>query len=145
MLRSESTADKYATERFCQNGSKLLQMKTAFRYIAEAASGHGILIWIIIIPSDWKNGNTVPIFTKGRKEDTGHNWPVSLTSLPGNTMEQILPEAILKHMEGRRWFETAAWFHQGQVPPDQPSDFLWWSDCSSGQGKSNGCHISGLL
>jgi len=29
-----------------------------------------------------------------------------------------------------------AWLHQRQVLPDQPSGFLWWSDCISGQGKS---------
>jgi len=39
----------------------------------------------------------------------------------------------------------AAWFHQGQVLFDQPSALLWQSNYVSGQGKSYGCHLFGLL
>ncbi|PKU39610.1 rna-directed dna polymerase from mobile element jockey-like [Limosa lapponica baueri] len=51
------------------------------------------------IPVDWRLTNVMPIYKKGQKEDPGNYSPVSLTSVLGKIMEQIILHAITQHIE----------------------------------------------
>ncbi|KAK4810956.1 hypothetical protein QYF61_013364, partial [Mycteria americana] len=54
------------------------------------------------VPADWRLANVTPIYKKGRKEDLGNYGPVSLTSVPGKLMEQIILSAITWHIENNQ-------------------------------------------
>uniref|UniRef100_A0A8B9Q7B9 Reverse transcriptase domain-containing protein n=1 Tax=Apteryx owenii TaxID=8824 RepID=A0A8B9Q7B9_APTOW len=54
------------------------------------------------VPEDWKKANVTPVFKKGKKEDPGNYRPVSLTCIPGKVMEQLILEAISKHVEDKK-------------------------------------------
>ncbi|KAK4824706.1 hypothetical protein QYF61_017932 [Mycteria americana] len=54
------------------------------------------------VPADWRLANVTPIFKKGRKEDLGNYRPVSLTSVPGKLVEQIILSAITRHVENNQ-------------------------------------------
>ncbi|GAB0189277.1 mitochondrial enolase superfamily member 1 [Grus japonensis] len=49
------------------------------------------------VPKDWRKAT--PVFKKGKKEDPGNYRPVSLTSIPGKVMEQLILGVISKHVE----------------------------------------------
>ena len=50
------------------------------------------------VPVDWRLADVVPIYRKGWKEDLGAYRPVSLTSVPGKAMGQLILSAITWHV-----------------------------------------------
>jgi len=51
---------------------------------------------------DWRKANITPVFKKGKKEDPGNYRPVSLTSIPGKVMEQLILEVMIKQVEEKK-------------------------------------------
>jgi len=54
------------------------------------------------VPEDWRKANVTPVFKKGKKEDPGTYRPVSLTSIPGKVMEQLILDVITKPVEEKK-------------------------------------------
>ena len=51
------------------------------------------------VPVYWSLANVAPTYKKGRKEDLGNYRPVSLTTVPGKVMEQVILSAITQHIQ----------------------------------------------
>jgi len=54
------------------------------------------------VPEDWRKVHITPIFKKGKKEDPGNYRSVSLTSILGKMMEQLILEVIIKQVEEKK-------------------------------------------
>ncbi|GAB0179825.1 mitochondrial enolase superfamily member 1 [Grus japonensis] len=54
------------------------------------------------VPEDWRKTNVTLVFKKGKKEDLGDYRPVSLTSIPGKMMEELIVDVVNKHVEEKK-------------------------------------------
>ncbi|KFP31467.1 hypothetical protein N325_06266, partial [Colius striatus] len=53
------------------------------------------------VPEDWRKVNVTPVFKKSKKEEPGNYRPVSLTSIPGKVMEQLVLGAVCRHFKDK--------------------------------------------
>ncbi|GAB0184844.1 mitochondrial enolase superfamily member 1 [Grus japonensis] len=54
------------------------------------------------VSEDWRKANVTLVFKKDKKEDPGNYRPISLTSIPGKVMEQLILEVTPKQVEEKR-------------------------------------------
>ncbi|PKU37325.1 rna-directed dna polymerase from mobile element jockey- hypothetical protein [Limosa lapponica baueri] len=66
------------------------------------------------IPGDCKNANIPPAFQKDKKENSGNNKPVSLTSTPERVIEQLLMEAIFTYIIDKMIRSCQLGYNQGK-------------------------------
>jgi len=59
------------------------------------------------VPKDWSKANVTPVFKKGKEEDPGNYRPVSLTSIPGKIMEQLILDVIIKQVEEKKFIRSS--------------------------------------
>jgi len=58
--------------------------------------------WRIEVPEDWRKASVTAVFKKGKKKDPGNYRLVSLTSIPGKVMEQLILDVISKQVEEKK-------------------------------------------
>jgi len=59
------------------------------------------------VPVDWRVENVMPIYKKGWKEDQGNYRCVSLTSVQGKVVEQIILSTITRHIQDNQWIRPS--------------------------------------
>ena len=64
------------------------------------------------MPEDRRKTHVTPVFKRGEKEDPGNHRPVSLTSIPGKAMEELIMES-----SPSQWWKTRL---SGVVSMDSP-------------------------
>ncbi|KAK4828864.1 hypothetical protein QYF61_000992 [Mycteria americana] len=76
------------------------------------------------VPADWRLANVTPIYKEGWKEDPGNYRPVSLTSVPGKLMEQIILSAITQHVQDNQGIKPSQHgFRKGRSCLTNPISF----------------------
>jgi len=54
------------------------------------------------VPEDWRKADVTPVFKKGKKKEPGNYRPISLNSIPGKMIEQLILDVIIKQVEEKK-------------------------------------------
>jgi len=54
------------------------------------------------VPEDWRKAHVTPVFKKGKQEDPGNFRQVSITSIPGKVVEQLILDVTSKQVEEKK-------------------------------------------
>ena len=77
------------------------------------------------IPDEWREAVVAPIFKKGKKSDPGNYRPVSLTNVIGKTLERIVKEELMRHVETEKVLTNAQHgFRSGRSPQTNLIEFF---------------------
>ena len=66
------------------------------------------------LPKDWKDGIIVPVFKKGRREDSGNYRGISLLSIAEKILTRILLNRLNEHIVPRIMSETRCGIRTGR-------------------------------
>ena len=58
------------------------------------------------VPKQWKRAHVSPIFKKGDKKQSENYRPVSLTCVVCKTMESLVRDKLMSHIESNRLFQS---------------------------------------
>ncbi|KAJ7420825.1 RNA-directed DNA polymerase from mobile element jockey [Willisornis vidua] len=120
----------FASVFTAEDGSQESQILEVLRELADVVALPLSIIFLKLwrtggVPDDWGKASVTPIFKKGKKEDPGNYWPISLTFNPGKVMKQGILEVINKHVEEAKCHqEYPAWTHQGEIMLYQSDSLL---------------------
>lgn len=84
------------------------------------------------VPDDWKFASVIPPTERVKKEVLGNCSSVSLTSVSGKIMEQIILSVITARVGQSEDQTQPVWVHERQVLLDEPNLLLQPDDSRSG-------------
>lgn len=79
-------------------------------FFASVFASKGDLVYCVIInlwrlkevPEDWRKENIIPVFKKGKREDSGKYKSVSLILILGKEVEQLILEMISRSIKDKK-------------------------------------------